>query len=212
MKKNNNNVVIKNQVILNSIRDRQRLSLSLINNMRGRFQIKYGMTTLYNNCAFTLIELLVVVLIIGILAAVALPQYKVAVAKSRYATLKHLAHSIAHAQEVYYLANGKYAEDFEQLDISLPGGKLDSSTTSNYLYPWGVCHMGRAKQQAICQNSLIHMQYQVGLRHATTVEDRKPHCIAFSTDINSTSNKICKMETKQKQPHTITNTYMLWRY
>ena len=73
-----------------------------------------------NKQAFTLIELLVVVLIIGILAAVALPQYQKAVWKSRFIQAKTLAKSLAEAEEIYYMANGKYTADFEELSIHLP--------------------------------------------------------------------------------------------
>ena len=69
---------------------------------------------------FTLIELLVVVLIIGILAAVAVPQYKKAVIKSRVATILPIMASIIQAQEVYYLANGQYTDNAELMDLQLP--------------------------------------------------------------------------------------------
>ncbi len=66
---------------------------------------------------FTLIELLVVVLIIGILAAVTLPQYKKAVIKSRVATILPVLYGIIQAQEIYYLANGQYTDNAELMDL-----------------------------------------------------------------------------------------------
>ncbi len=66
---------------------------------------------------FTLIELLVVVLIIGILSAIALPQYQVAVGKAK--AMKNLTRvrALMTARDSYYLANGVYPKDVRDLDI-----------------------------------------------------------------------------------------------
>jgi len=69
---------------------------------------------------FTLIELLVVVLIIGILTAVAAPQYQKAVEKSKAAQALVALKSIVQAQEAYHMANGTYAASFNELDVELP--------------------------------------------------------------------------------------------
>ena len=73
-----------------------------------------------NKQAFTLIELLVVVLIIGILAAVALPQYKVAVVKARIGAILPIVNAIAQADQRYFLANGNYSYNLDDLDIQMP--------------------------------------------------------------------------------------------
>ncbi|MBO7238567.1 MAG: prepilin-type N-terminal cleavage/methylation domain-containing protein [Elusimicrobiaceae bacterium] len=94
-----------------------------------------------NKKAFTLIELLVVVLIIGILSAVALPQYQKAVLKARLYQGIPLVESIYQAQQAYYLANGTFATDFDSLDVSAPleGCQDDGNAyTAKYTCSYGA--------------------------------------------------------------------------
>ena len=75
-----------------------------------------------NRKGFTLIELLVVVLIIGILAAVAVPQYQKAVEKSKFTETIGWLRQIHQAEKLYYLQNGSYQEYIEKLPIDWPAG------------------------------------------------------------------------------------------
>lgn len=77
---------------------------------------------------FTLIELLVVVGIIGVLAAIAVPQFSSRQGKAYDARVKQDARNVATAEEAYYTDNASYYSG----DCSaLPGANISSGVVCN---------------------------------------------------------------------------------
>ena len=68
---------------------------------------------------FSLIETLAVVLIVGILTAIAVPQYQKAVIKARGAEARTNLQSIVQAQQVYYTTYSTFSSDLDALDVQI---------------------------------------------------------------------------------------------
>ena len=154
---------------------------------------------------FTLIELLVVVLIIGILAAVALPKYQIAVGKSKFNTIKNMANSITEAEEVYYLANGKYTTNFSDLDIIKP------SNISCNLWACQGCIKTVACYIYINKIRMAYYQFFKHDQPANNNNSNKKKCVAFSKEETDVPNKICQQETGKKGKLT-ENSYYDYTY
>ena len=128
---------------------------------------------------FTLIELLVVVLIIGILSAVALPQYRLAVMKARFASMMPIVTSLAQAQEMYYLENGEYAISMRDLSIQ-PPGTISSSGNGVDVKKFQCFLEDQNNVYCSSEKSGYYAQY---LQHSSYPNQR--FCVTHTNDGNS---------------------------
>lgn len=158
---------------------------------------------------FTLIELLVVVLIIGILSAVALPQYQKAVRKARMAEAFTLVKSAAQAVDAYIMATGEMPSDWNQLDIEIPGengnwsgGPTKVTKTYNY-----TLFLNRV--QAFGMNDDIPQ-----LIYLSALADYAPNGNRFFCTVrkNSTADRegLCKSMAKAEAVTSPTDANYLW--
>jgi len=191
MQRENENVVINNNVILNLFQDLNRFVKQ--NKVEMLKQVQHD--NRIGQRGFTLIELLVVVLIIGILASVALPQYEKSVMKSRYATLMAMTNTLADAEETYYLANGEYTQDFEALAVE-PSGCTLSDDKTTCTYPWGKCMLDKHNERVACADTQrLNNAYAIYFPHGTRSDI--PHgrrmCFSFRATADNKYSKLCQL-------------------
>ncbi len=76
---------------------------------------------------FSLVELAVVIVIIGVLAAFAVPKFRDSVERSKASEAYNFLSSVRASQERYQSRQGTYAEDLTNLDIQMAESKYFST-------------------------------------------------------------------------------------
>ena len=146
--------------------------------------------------AFTLIEILVVVLIIGILAAITLPKYQKAVLKADLHRGINLVESLYQAQQAYYLANGDFAGDIDELDVSIPKNSSCTKANNNAYYDcnygriWGAPRAAQFQNKPSIPNvSRADIAYTRYLKDYNDFKAGKRYC--FADPNNKTAKNVC---------------------
>ena len=151
------------------------------------------------NKGFTLIEFLVVVLIIGVLAAIALPQYQIVVGKTKFSELKTLTKTFQQAAQRYYMINNTYeginGNINKVLDIELP------AESNCQIWDESSADMIRCCKKIFNTNMCFYSYRESGLPYL---------CLTFSTDKSDIPNRLCHNETGKNTE--CASSYCAYRY
>ncbi len=135
---------------------------------------------------FTLIELLVVVLIIGILAAIAIPQYKMAVGKAQFTELKTMTKVVNEAAQRYYLMRGEYPSKLKDLDVKI---STDCSIMPTVRY-------------SHCAKTI----FGVKISYYILKDGNKPYlCYVYNKNLSHPANVLCAKEAHRVSPNCYTD-------
>ena len=147
------------------------------------------------NQAFTLIEVLIVVLIIGILAAIAVPQYKLAVLKSEYSKLKEYVETIYGSVQIYYLTNGIWPKKLTDLDIELPGKLVSNDTHIRVSSPAGIeCWLWNTGSSGYVACSFTKFNSTIRYEHNFLGSNNR-NCYTEPSAADTFAAKFCQIET-----------------
>ncbi|WP_428050507.1 type IV pilin protein [Candidatus Avelusimicrobium caledoniensis] len=169
---------------------------------------------------FTLIELLVVVLIIGILAAVALPQYKMAVDKARLSRMITMVQSVVKAEESYYLANNEYTTDWDSLAVSFTGTPVAGrggaiSVPGGWILDLNVNPKGMVAEDEKLPDIVLYAFYVHGNENLQQAP-AGGGISCYAKQSNTHANKLCKnvthKTTRDSASGTAGNSYDVYKF
>ena len=148
-----------------------------------------------NKKAFTLLELLVVIIIIGILAAIALPQYQLSVDKADFAKMQEQAKAIVEAYKHYYLINGKTTKNFDDLYLEFPNAEKYKRTPYSCITLQDMfCCMSKGSEDSAggvtCGQKDLSFIFNEQVFTYNWVEAPKRKCMALTE--SARANRLCK--------------------
>jgi type IV pilus assembly protein PilA len=152
---------------------------------------------------FTLIELLVVIIIIGILAAIALPSFLNQATKARQSEAKTYVGSTTRAQEAYYLERQSYATSFQLLAVDQAAIKTQ---TENYRYD--ISGSARLNTGTVANGFVLAQAREASLKGYAGIS-QLVSVVAGGTTANNTLSVVCEAVVPGVAAPTIANAFVL---